>query len=384
MALKRKLGLPCLLSILFLGCIAPAHAAEPADIESDLAITIDGRTRNAGIEEAMKLLNVPSVSLALIDEDRIALARAYGAGATPDTLYQAASLSKFVTAVGAMRLIEAGQITLDEDVNAKLTSWRVPDNAFEKDHAVTLRGLLSMTGGIGVPGFAGYAAGAPLPTLTQILDGTPPANSPPVTVIAVPGSAYHYSGGGYEIVEALVSDIAHVPYPEVMDDLVLEAAGMRHSTFTQPLPQHLAGQAAVGHFRDGQEIPGRWRVVPEHAAGGLWSTPSDLANLLILMGRAWRGESRLFLAPETVREMLTRQNGGPYGLGAALAEEDGATLVMKRGQNVGYQSYLVLLPASGQGLVVMTNSDNGSILAEALIRRAAVLYDWLLPVILPD
>ena len=340
--------------------------------------------RHAGIDEAMALLNVPSLSLALIDEDRIVLASAYGAGATPDTLYQAASLSKFVTAVGAMRLIEAGQLILDEDVNARLTSWRVPANAFDKDHAVTLRGLLSMTGGIGVPGFAGYAAGAPLPALTQILDGMPPANSPPVTVIAVPGSAYHYSGGGYEIVEALVSDIAHVPYPEVMEDLVLEPSGMRHSTFTQPLPQHLAGQAAAGHFGDGKEIPGRWRVVPEHAASGLWSTPSDLANLLILVGRAWRGESRLFLAPGTVREMLTRQNGGPYGLGAAIAEENGAPLVMKRGQNVGYQSYLVLLPASGQGLVVMTNSDNGSILAEALIRRAAVLYDWLLPDILPD
>ena len=380
----RPLGLPSLLSILFLNCLAPAHAIEPLDIESDLAITVDGRMRHAGIDEAMALLNVPSLSLALIDEGRIALVRAYGAGATPDTLYQAASLSKFVTAVGAMRLIEAGQLILDEDVNARLTSWRVPANAFDKDHAVTLRGLLSMTGGIGVPGFTGYAAGAPLPALTQILDGMPPANSPPVTVIAVPGSAYHYSGGGYEIVEALVSDIAHVPYPEVMEDLVLEPSGMRHSTFTQPLPQHLAGQAAAGHFGDGKEIPGRWRVVPEHAASGLWSTPSDLANLLILVGRAWRGESRLFLAPGTVREMLTRQNGGPYGLGAAIAEENGAPLVMKRGQNVGYQSYLVLLPASGQGLVVMTNSDNGSILAEALIGRAAVLYDWLLPEILPD
>jgi len=382
--LRRPLGLPCLLSILFLNCLAPAHAIESVDIESDLAITVDGRMRHAGIDDAMALLNVPSLSLALIDEDRIALASAYGAGATPYTLYQAASLSKFVTAVGAMRLIEAGQLILDEDVNAKLTSWRVPANAFDKDHVVTLRGLLSMTGGIGVPGFAGYAAGAPLPALTQILDGTPPATSPPVTVIAVPGSTYRYSGGGYEIVEALVSDIAHVPYPEVMEDLVLEPAGMRHSTFTQPLPQHLAGQAAAGHFGDGKEIPGRWRVVPEHAAGGLWSTPSDLANLLILVGRAWRGESRLFLAPETVREMLTRQNGGPYGLGAAIAEKNSVTLVMKRGQNVGYQSYLVLLPASGQGLVVMTNSDNGSILAEALIRRAAVLYDWLLPDILPD
>jgi hypothetical protein len=76
-ALKRKLGLPCLLSISFLNCLAPAHAIEPLDIESDLAITVDGRTRLAGIDEAMKLLNVPSLSLVLIDEDRIALARAY-------------------------------------------------------------------------------------------------------------------------------------------------------------------------------------------------------------------------------------------------------------------------------------------------------------------
>lgn len=116
----------------------------------------------------------------------------------------------------------------------------------------------------------------------------------------------------------------------------------------------------------------------------MWSTPTDLAKLLIQVGRAWRGESRLFLAPETAREMLTPQNSGPYGLGAAIGGEDGAPVVLKRGQNVGYQAYLVLLPGRGQGLVVMTNSDNGSILAEALIRRAADLYGWKLPTVLPD
>jgi hypothetical protein len=82
------------------------------------------------------------------------------------------------------------------------------------------------------------------------------------------------------------------------------------------------------------------------------------------------------LLPDTAREMLTRQNCGPYGLGAAVGEEADSLVLMKRGQNVGYQVYLILFPGEGQGMVVMTNSGNGSILAEALIRRAAALYGW--------
>lgn len=353
-----------------------ALAVEPADIESNLTITIRGTEKQLTLDEALSALNVQSVSMALIDKDRIAWARAYGPGATPDTLYQAASLSKFVAAVGAMRLVDAKRLALDADVNAGLTSWKVPTNDFDKDHPVTLRGLLSMTAGIGVPGFLGYEIGAPLPTLTQVLYGTPPANSPPVTLIAVPDSAYHYSGGGYEIAEALMIDAVKTPFVDLMDTLVLEPAGMSHSTFAQPLPSDRVAKAATGHFADGREVASGFHVFPEHAAAGLWSTPSDLAELLLVIGRAWRGESRLFLAPETVREMLTRQNGGPYGLGAAVGDADGSVVLMKRGQNVGYQAYLILLPGEGQGMVIMTNSDNGSILAEALIRWAAEAYGW--------
>ncbi len=354
----------------------PAPAANPADLERDLSLATAGAPKTLTLKEAMAALNIPAVSVALIDQDRIAFARAYGDGVTPETLFQAASLSKFVAAIGAMRLVEQKRLGLDGDVNASLTSWKVPANDLDKDHPVTLRGLLSMTAGIGVPGFLGYELGAPLPTLTQILDGAPPANSPPVTVIAAPGSAYRYSGGGYEIAEALMVDALRTPFAAAMDDLVLKPAGMSHSTFAQPLPDDLRGKAVTGHLGDGTEIAGGFHVFPEHAAAGLWSTPSDIANLLLLLARAWRGEGALFLAPGTAREMLTRQAVGPYGLGAAVAESQGALIVMKRGQNVGYQSYLILLPGEGRGMVVMTNSDNGSKLAEALIRRAAELYGW--------
>lgn len=354
----------------------PATAAEPGAIERDLVVAVQGEEHRGSIDETLKLLDIPSASIALIDEGRIAFARAYGKDATPDTIYQAASLSKFVAAIGAMRLVEKGALKLDEDVNDRLTSWKVPGNSFDSTHKVTLRGLLSMTGGIGVPGFLGYAASAPLPTLKQILDGTPPANSPPVTAIAVPGSAYRYSGGGYEIAEALMQDATATPFPQLMRELVLDPMGMTGSSFDQPPDAALMARATSGHFGDGKELPGRWHLFPEHAAAGLWSTPTDLAKLLVQLAHTWQGFSSIFLYRQTLQEMLTRQNGGPYGLGAAIAGEGASLVLMKRGQNIGYQGYLILYPATGQGMVVMTNSDNGSKLAEALIKRAAASYDW--------
>jgi CubicO group peptidase (beta-lactamase class C family) len=364
-----------LVLLLFLP-VGAAIAAEPGAIERDLIIAAQGEEQRVSIDAALKLLNVPSASIALIDEGRIAFTRAYGKDATPTTLYQAASLSKFVAAIGAMRLVDSGALKLDENVNEKLTAWKVPGNAFDATHKVTLRGLLSMTGGIGVPGFLGYAAGGPLPTLTQILDGSPPANSPPVTVIATPGSAYHYSGGGYEIAEALMQDATGKPFPQLMRELVLDPMGMTDSSFDQPPDAALMARATSGHFGDGKELPGSWHLFPEHAAAGLWSTPTDLARLLVQLAHTWQGFSSIFLRRQTLQEILTPQNGGPYGLGAAVAGDGASLVLMKRGQNIGYQGYLILYPATGQGVVVMTNSDNGSKLAEALIKRAAAAYDW--------
>jgi CubicO group peptidase (beta-lactamase class C family) len=233
-----------------------------------------------------------------------------------------------------------------------------------------------MTGGIGVPGYVGYEPGAPLPTLVQILDGVPPANSPPVRVEIVPGSRCAYSGGGYEIVQAIIQDITQSPFEEALQDLVLRPAGMADSLFAQPLPTTLVPRAATGHDADGRELPGGWRVVPELAAGGLWSTPTDLARLLVEIARAYRGETSQLLDRETARAILTPQNSGPYGLGGAVSGSGPSLALMKRGQNVGYQSYMMIFPEIEQDIVVMTGSDNGTALATALIRRAAVVYGW--------
>jgi CubicO group peptidase (beta-lactamase class C family) len=98
--------------------------------------------------------------------------------------------------------------------------------------------------------------------LTEVSNGAPPANSPPVSVIAVPGSAYHYSGGSYEIVEALMQDATGKPFPRLMQDLLLDPIGMTASSFEQPPSAALASRAASGHFSDGAALPGRWHFSP--------------------------------------------------------------------------------------------------------------------------
>jgi CubicO group peptidase (beta-lactamase class C family) len=248
--------------------LAQAHrGAVPSEILRGLEIVRPGADtgiplRDVSLGEALRALNTPSVGIALIDGGELLAweARSHGDGAAASarTLYQAASLSKLVTAVAALRLVRQGRLDLERDVNADLISWRVPESGLTAGHPVTLRGLLSMTGGIGVPGYLGYEPGSSLPNLLQILDGVPPANSPPVRVEYVAGSRYAYSGGGYQIVQALIQDATGRPFADALQELVLRPVGMTDSLFAQSLPRPLAARAASGH-----EPP-----VPSCRAGG--------------------------------------------------------------------------------------------------------------------
>ena len=170
---------------------APGLAEEPlgqdrdgwAALEQGLDVTLpeSGTIKHVDLDLARRELNIPSVSIALVNNGAGSSARAYG-DATTHVLFQAASMSKLVTAVAALRLVQLGRLDLDRDVNTELTFWHAPTSDLTTGHPITLRGLLSMSSGVGVPGYVGYEPGSPLPTLLNILDGTPPANSPPVRV----------------------------------------------------------------------------------------------------------------------------------------------------------------------------------------------------------
>lgn len=387
--LHLALALPAALMITS-ACAAQGPSTLPADVEARIRRVENGlatfhvvrgeTTAPHSIPDRLRFYRVPAVSVAVINDGRIEWARAWGeadagSGIPADTatLFQAASISKPVAAVAALRLVEQGRLSLDEDVNARLTSWQVPDTSHTAAEKVTLRRLLSHSAGTTVHGFPGYAAGAAVPTTVQVLNGEAPANTRPVRVDTLPGSLWRYSGGGYTIAQLLMQDVTGRPFAELMREQVLVPAGMIHSTYAQPLPADRAGDAATAHRGDGTPLPGKHHTYPEQAAAGLWTTPSDLARLAIELQRAYRGETGRVLTPETARLMLTTQSGS-YGLGFGVRGEGDSTWFDHGGSNQGFRAYFAALAGTGQGVVIMTNGEGGQELAMEVLRAVGREY----------
>ena len=225
-----------------------------------------------------------------------------GGPITPETLFQAGSVSKPVTAVAILRLANQGVLDLDADVNDLLTSWKVPPVG-NWQPVLTLRRLLTHTAGLTVHGFGGYAHDAPVPTVPQLLDGEPPANSAAVRVAMMPGLVWKYSGGGTTIAQQVMVDVTGTPFPDLLRELVLEPCGMGAATFEQPLPERLHDKAATGHLADGTPVAGRWHTYPEMAAAGLWCAPRDLVAFALAVQAAVRGAPGALL-PEGLARLL--------------------------------------------------------------------------------
>jgi CubicO group peptidase (beta-lactamase class C family) len=226
-----------------------------------------------------------------------------------------------------------------------------------------------------VHGFEGYAAGSPVPTLTQVLDGTKPANNLPIRVEKAPGTEWNYSGGGFTVMQQALVDVTHKPFPEVMANTVLGPIGMTHSTYEQPLPASLMTDAASPYTADGGLVPGGAHTYPEMAAAGLWTTPSDLAKYIIEVQKSLTGKANHVLNSEMTTAMLT-SGKNHWGLGVEVGGSDAKPYFTHGGINEGFQSLFDAYEKDGDGAVVMTNSAAGLEIAAQVIRTIAMEYNW--------
>lgn len=329
------------------------------------------------IEDRLKELGIPGVSVAVLNNGAIEWAKGYGIAdslenrkVTTETLFQAASISKPVAATRALQLAEQNTIHLDSNINSYLSSWKLPENEFTQKEKVTLRRILNHTAGLTVWGFPGYAKGDTIPSIPEILDGK--GNTDPVRVYKEPGKGWRYSGGGYTIMQQMLTDIEQEKFPEIMQKNILNPLGMTSSTYENPLPEKYHSMAATGYHSNGAQVKGKWHTYPEMAAAGLWTTPSEL----ILWGKEiqqiLKTQKDGLLKASTVNVMLTpnedSQGLGPYVLDLSFGHG---------GSDEGFRSELLVWKEAPIAAVVMSNSNKGStIIREILL---SIVREYSLP-----
>lgn len=387
------LVLLCFVTLLFQSCNKKAEKPLNDDAQTRIKQVEENLTARVmvegdekwSLENRMAHYKIPGLSIAVIKDYKIDWAKGYGLAdvsenrkVTEETLFQAASISKSLNAVGVLKLVQDGKLDLTSDINTSLTTWKFPYDDKSNGKKITIANLLSHTASLTVHGFPGYEQGEPLPTIPEVLDGKKPANTEAVRSTFEPGDKFDYSGGGTTITQLIVTDITHMPYDEFMSTTVLKPLGMDNSFYTQPPPQSKGSVLTTAYREDGSEVKGKFHIYPEQAAAGLWTNPTDLGKYIIETQLSLEGKSNKVLDQNFTKKRLTPiVNEGPavVGLGIFMRKVGDVDYFSHTGGNEGFRCIYMGSMKGGNGVVVMVNSDNGMILDE-VVNSVLSVYGW--------
>lgn len=341
---------------------------------------LEGHAKIKSIPEMMAEYNIPGVSIAVFENDSIKYLKTYGYSnlkesveVTPATLFNGASLSKPVAAIAALKLVEQGLLELNEDVNEKLIGWEVPESKFTQTKKVTLKGLISHEAGIGNFMPHGYLPNEDVPTVEQMLSVEHPSVDPTVSIVSMPGESRKYSNPGYTIIQKLIQDVTKQKFEVALEELVLKPSKMNSSSFNQPIPDRLRKYAATGYSNDFTPYP--YKLYPFKAAGGIWTTPTDYAKFMMtLLSDHYLGSN--ILLSRKMTDSVFAKTPTRLGFAKIYNEESDDVLFEHSGTNFGYTSYSVASLNNKQGVVIMTNSDNGTVLMSYIARAIALENNW--------
>jgi len=369
---------------------APTTALDSAEIVqgAEIADKMTEITENksyyggATLAEELVRYNIPAISITIIDNYQISGVYTQGVKnkesqekVTADTLFQAASISKSVFAVAIMRLVEEGTLDLDADITEYLSDYELPTYDGQ-NHKITLRQILSHCAGLNIQGFYGYQKDQEIPTIEQILNGEPPANSVKLQLVENPETVFQYSSGGYVLAQKIMTDVCGREFADIMNDLVLLPISMTRSTYSQPLPDDRLKEIAYGHSSGNRTLPGGYYIMPELSAAGLWTTPSDLALFGIEIMKAIKNKSSL-LKNETAELMIkAAYDNDEYGLGFELGSCGKGKTFGHSGANMGYLSVMQFCPVDGSGIVIMQNYDGAQEVGREIYAAFCDIYGW--------
>lgn len=334
------------------------------------------------ITERMAKYGVKGMSIAVIQDYKIAWAKGYGwadeashRSVAVETLFEPGSISKSLNAIGILKLAQDKKVDLYADVNTYLTSWKFPYDSLSKGKKITLADILSHNAGLTVHGFPGHNINGNIPTLIQVLNGQQPAVTPAVRSEFEPGIKFQYSGGGTSISQLILTDVTKQPYDAWMYENVLKPIGMVNSSYAQPPAKDKRNLCATGYYNNGAVVTNNFHVYPEQAAAGLWMTPSDLCRYIIDMQLAYKGQPSKVLNAEMVKLHLTPYNNGPSSMGSFIEDHDGVKYFEHGAGNDGFCGDFYGSPEDGYGVVVFLNSEDGQLLPD-VINTIAKIYNW--------
>jgi CubicO group peptidase (beta-lactamase class C family) len=291
-------------------------------------------------------------------------------------IFQACSLSKTLTAMAVLSLVAEGRIHLDQPVNKQLKSWQIEEDA----NQITSRHCLTMTSGLcyGMrnANLSGYPQQAAIPTLQNILKGESPATNLNIKPYIQPGIDYYYTGAGFMVLQQLIVDSVARPFADFMNEFMVKTLNMQHSTFACPIEDKFRQEAVPGFDKQGKKLNDGWENIPTAASGGLWSTPQDLAQMLLYITQSYLGKESNLLPQSLAKDMLSIQKNSRLGLGVALDGTMASFNFRKNGFNTGYHNEFMMFPHTGQGIVIMTNTANGMPLIKKAMDYLATQYAW--------
>lgn len=346
------------------------------------------------IIDRMRYYKVPGATIAVIKDFKIDWAKGYGLAdtlkkipVTTETMFSAGSISKFLMAVTALKMVESNQIELERPINNYLTSWKIEENDFTRKTSITLRLLLSHSAGTSQSSYFGFTPTQPLPTIVEILNGAKISETRPVVVNSEPNKEFRYSGGGSMIAQMALMDISKLSFSDLTQQILFDKLGMRNSTFEQPIPEKFVKQSSWA-YSSASWFKGMPYVYPQQAAAGLYTTPTDLAKFFIDVQKSYIGKGRV-LSKATAKQMLSPQQNvsdGSYkeqiGIGPFLIQRtdnkdpDGVYFEFT-GVNAGFLAYGIASVTNGNGVIIMLNSgDNVNGLGKEIRRAVAKVYDW--------
>ena len=361
------------------------------------------------ILDRMKYYKVPGVSIAVIKDYKIDWAKGYGLAdtnqktqVTTETMFSAGSISKFLMAVTALKMVENEQIDLEKPINNYLTSWKITENDFTKKVPITLRMLLSHSAGTSQSSYFGFTPTQPLPNIVEILSGAKISETRPVIVNSEPNKEFRYSGGGSMIAQLALMDVSKQSFSALTQQILFDKLGMKNSTFEQPLPAKFIKQSSWA-YSDASWFKGMPYVYPQQAAAGLYTTPTDLAKFFIDVQKSYIGNGKI-LSQATTTEMLSAQHKvsdgayneqigvGPFLIQRANNTDPNGVYFEFTGVNAGFLAYGIASITNGNGVMIMLNSgDDVNGLGKEIRRAVAKVYNWtnflptdLNPINLPD